>query len=79
MVTLKEILEKNLKDGKDYLYIGGVRLKNGDKFICNGRDIEIKEILDQVHFLDKKHSSCWHSYMFYDRKCSHIKENQNEM
>lgn len=77
MVTDKEIYEKNLQDGKDYLYIGGVRLRKGDKFICNGREVVIKEILDQVHFLCSRNFA-WHSYMFYDRKCEHTKENQKK-
>lgn len=81
MVTDKEIYEKDLKDGKDYIYIGGVRLRKGDKFLCNGKEVVIKEILDPVHFLCSKNFA-WHSHMFYDRNCEHIKENQsheNEM
>lgn len=78
MVTDKEIYENDLRDGKDYIYIGGLRLRKGDKFLCNGKEVVIKEILDQVHFLDKQYCNCWHSHMFYDRKCEHVKEKETQ-
>jgi hypothetical protein len=74
MLEPKEIIEKGLKDGRDYLYIGGERYRPDDCILSsNGQEITIKKIIDQVHFLDQR-NSCLHSHMFYDRKWEHCPE-----
>lgn len=77
MLSRKEIEEKNLKEGKDYIYLGNEIYQTGDKFLSRGEAVEIKEILDQVHFFSGNYE-CWHTFMFYQRDCFHCPElNEN--
>ena len=72
MLTQKEVEEKELQNGKDYLYLSGVRYREGEKFLRGDKEITIKKIVDQCHFLAGD-NSCWHTEMFYDYKCLHGK------
>ncbi|MCL2369680.1 MAG: hypothetical protein FWC80_00390 [Firmicutes bacterium] len=74
MITGKEILDKDLKDGREYMHIGGERYRVGDCLLNHiGQEITIKEILDQTHFMDGR-GFCLHSFMFYDQKWQHCFE-----
>jgi hypothetical protein len=74
MITTAEIIEKGLKDGREYLYIGGERYRQGDCFLTgNGREVTVKTILDPAHFFDER-SHCRHTHMFHDQKCEHCFE-----
>ncbi|MDR3319243.1 MAG: hypothetical protein LBS99_07360 [Clostridiales bacterium] len=73
MFNANDIIDKDLKDGREYLYVGGMRYRLGDCFLQSGREITVKEICDQVHFVDDR-SQFWHTHMFYDRKCEHCPE-----
>ncbi len=72
MLTSKEVQEKNLIDGKDFVYMGRVRYQVGDSFFRGNKQIGIRQIIDPVHFLSDDYS-CWHTYMFHDFKCRHGK------
>ncbi|GHU97956.1 hypothetical protein FACS1894211_00830 [Clostridia bacterium] len=73
MITTDEIIDKGLKDGREYLYIGGEPYRPGDCFLQNGLEVTVKSIFDQTHFTDDRGRD-WHSFMFYDRKCEHCFE-----
>lgn len=73
MITTEEIIEKELKDGRDYMYIGGLRYRSGDCLLYNGQEMIIKTIIDQTHFFDQR-NFCMHSNMFYDQKWEHCPE-----
>ena len=70
MLTRQEVNKKGLIDGKDFMYMGGRIYQAGDRFLKNNKEVTVKEIIDQTHFFDE-HSSCWHTYMFYDYRCRH--------
>lgn len=72
MLTRKEVEEKKLVEGKDFVYMGRVRYQVGDSFFRGNKKIGIKQIIDPVHFLSDD-CSCWHTYMFHDFKCRHGK------
>ncbi len=72
MLTRKEVEKRGLKEGKDYLYIGGVRYQVGDKFYRDDMEVVVKTIIDQTHF-ESERGSCWHTGMFDDYKCLHGK------
>ncbi|MCM1360238.1 MAG: hypothetical protein NC183_06970 [Corallococcus sp.] len=72
MLTRKEVEERNLTEGKDFVYMGRVRYQVGDSFFRGDKKIGIKQIIDPVHFLSDDYS-CWHTYMFHDFKCRHGK------
>ena len=72
MLSVQEVKEKKLIDGKDFLNIGGVRYRIGDSFFRGNKKVGIKKIIDPVHFLSDD-CSCWHTNMFYDYKCNHGK------
>lgn len=72
MLTKKEVKDKNLQEGKDYLYIGEIRYQPGESFSCRGQDVTIKRIIDSHHF-NAIDGSCWHTGMFYDNDCTHGK------
>ncbi len=72
MLTRKEVESKGLIDGKDYLYIGGVRYQVGESFYQGDKKITVKSIIDSHHF-NSHDNSCWHTGMFYDYKCIHGK------
>lgn len=73
MFEAREIVEKNLKDGRDYMYVGGRRYRPGDCLLRNGQEITINKIDDQTHFTDQR-GSMLHSYMFYEQKWEHCPE-----
>jgi len=74
MLKADEILEKRLRDGRDYMYIGGERYRPDDCLLMrNGQEIIIRQIIDQTHFADQR-GSCMHSFMFYDQKWEHCFE-----
>jgi len=73
MITSQEIIEKCLKDGRDYMYIGGERYRPGDCLLYNGQELTVKKILDQVHFFDQR-NFCMHSYMYHEQKWEHCPE-----
>lgn len=75
MLTRKEIENKGLIDGKDYLYIGGVRYQVGESFYRGEKKITVKSIIDPHHF-NSNDNSCWHTGMFDDFKCLHGKNMQ---
>jgi hypothetical protein len=81
MITTNEIIDKELKDGRDYIYIGGERYRIGDCFLQNGLEVTVREICDPAHFTDDR-KRFWHSYMFYggkyDRKCEHCTERNED-
>ena len=70
MLTRKEVELNGLKDGKDYIYLGDVRYQVGDKFYHDGMEVVIASIIDSAHFMSEK-GNCWHTGMFYDKKCEH--------
>lgn len=70
MLTRREIKERQLKEGKDYLYIGGVRYQSGDSFNHGIRTVTVKTIIDSYHF-NSSDGCCWHTGMFHDYKCTH--------
>mgnify|MGYP001028304973 CR=1 FL=1 len=70
MLTRKEVKEKGLKDGKDYIYLGNVRYREGDSFIFNDKELSVRRIIDSYHFL-ATHGECWHTGMFDDLHCLH--------
>lgn len=72
MLTRKEVERRGLQDGKDYLYIGGVRYQVGESFYRDEKKITVKSIIDSHHF-NSNDNSCWHTGMFYDYKCLHGK------
>lgn len=73
MITTQEIIEKGLKDGREYLYIGGERYRVGDCFLQNGMEITVRNIADGTHFWSDN-QQYWSSSNFYDRKCEHCFE-----
>lgn len=70
MLTRKEIEKKGLRDGKDYIYLGDVRYREGDKFERNGKEVGVRKIIDDYHFIASNGES-WHTGMFYEQGCSH--------
>ena len=64
MLTRKEIEKKGLRDGKDYIYLGDVRYREGDKFERNGKEVGVRKIIDDYHFIASNGES-WHTGMFY--------------
>ena len=49
MLTRKEIEQKGLQEGKDYIYLGDVRDREGDKFERNGKEVGVRKIIDDYH------------------------------
>ena len=72
MLTAKEVREKNLQDGKDYIVLGNVRYQSGESFQRGEKDITVKKIIDQHHFITDGGES-WHTGMFNDFTCTHGK------
>lgn len=72
MLTRKDVENKGLIDGKDYLYIGGVRYQVCDSFYRGDKKVIVKSIIDPHHF-NSNSNSCWHTGMFDDYKCIHGK------
>lgn len=72
MLTRKEIEANDLKDGKDYLYMGNVLYKEGDRFYAGEREASIKKIIDEVHFLSDR-NECLHTFMFHTSHWRHGK------
>ncbi len=72
MLTEKEVEEKGFIEGKDYIYLGGVRYQKGDKFLQKDREIGVQRIIDAHHFITDKYES-WHTGMFDDSRCLHSK------
>jgi len=70
MFEAREITEKGLRDGRDYMYIGGRRYRPGDCLLYNGQELTVKRIDDQTHFTDHR-GFTMHSYMYYDQKWEH--------
>ncbi len=62
--------KKGLRDGKDYIYLGDVRYREGDKFERNGKEVGVRKIIDDYHFIASNGES-WHTGMFYEQGCSH--------
>jgi hypothetical protein len=73
MFNAREIIEKDLKDGRDYMLIGGRRYRVGDCLLDGGQEVTIKRIIDPVHLADER-NRCLHSYMYYDQKWEHCPE-----
>ena len=46
MLTRKEIEQKGLQAGKDYIYLGDVGYREGDKFERNGKEVGVRKIID---------------------------------
>jgi len=70
MLTRKEVEKKGLKDGKDYIYLGNVRYREGDSFIFNDKELSVRRIIDSYHFI-ATHGECWHTGMFDNLRCLH--------
>lgn len=70
MLTRKEVEQKGLQEGKDYIYLGDVRYRVGDKFERNGKEVGVRKIIDDYHFIASNGES-WHTGMFYEQGCSH--------
>lgn len=70
MLTKKVVEQKGLQEGKDYIYLGDVRYREGDKFERNGKEIGVRKIIDDCHFIASNGES-WHTGMFYDQGCRH--------
>jgi hypothetical protein len=73
MFDAKEIIQKNLKDGRDYILIGGRRYRPGDCLLNNCQELTVKQIIDPTHFMDGR-SFCMHSHMYYDQNWQHCPE-----
>ena len=54
MLTRKEVEQRGLKEGKDYLYLGDVRYQVGEKFYHDGMEVVIASIIDSAHFMSEK-------------------------
>ena len=72
MLTAKEVREKNLQDGKDFIFLGKVRYQEGESFKRGEKDITVKKIIDPHHFIAGGGDS-WHTGMFDDFDCTHGK------
>jgi hypothetical protein len=70
MLTLKEAENKGLKYGTDFVVMGNIAYKTGDRFLEGDKEITVGKIIDQVHFLNQ-YNECWHTGMFYDYRCRH--------
>ena len=70
MLTKKYILKNHLKQGVDYIRICGFNMKTGDSFIYGGNKVIIKEIFDDISFMDNNFEY-WNIEMFnnYDFNC----------
>ncbi|MDR2634691.1 MAG: hypothetical protein LBC13_01775 [Clostridiales bacterium] len=73
MLEAHEIVEKGLREGRDYIYIGGVRYRPEDCLLQNGQELIVKQIYDPVHFSDRR-NFCLHSHMFFDQNWEHCPE-----
>lgn len=61
-----------------HIYINQVKYHEGDSFFMpNGKEIVVKKIIDEVHFITGDGHS-WHTQMFYDQNCHHSPEKQKE-
>ncbi|MBQ3495219.1 MAG: hypothetical protein IJN78_00155 [Clostridia bacterium] len=72
MLTAKEVREKKLQDGKDFIFLGKVRYQEGESFKRKDKDITVKKIIDPHHFITNNGES-WHTGMFNDFNCIHGK------
>ncbi len=72
MLTDREAREKNLQDGKDYIFLGSVRYQKGESFKHRDRDVTVTKIIDPHHFIANGGES-WHTGMFLDNDCTHGK------
>ena len=68
MLTKKEVEQKGLQEGKDYIYLGKVRYREGDRFICKEEELSVRRIIDSHHFI-ATHGESWHTGMFDDLNC----------
>lgn len=73
MLTQKEITDRKLKQGKDYLLIGGLPYRQGDKFLMSGKEVTVRKIIDPRHFFDERLNP-WKANMFYEKHCAHCPE-----
>jgi hypothetical protein len=68
---MQEAKDGGLKYGADFVVMGNVAYKTGDRFLCRDEEVAVWKIIDEVHFLDARHHSCWHTNIFSEYRCRH--------